>query len=463
MLDFKGKRLHFIGVGGVGVNALARFSLDMGGRVSGSDVKVNHLIDDLQKRGASVWQGECACNMQDADIVVYSSAIKCDNEELAFARENGADVYERHEFLREVSRLFNSVIAIGGTHGKTTTTSMLTHVLLKEGVNFIAMIGGESVEFAHYVNNIKEGQELKDCVFVCEACEYKKSLLSLNPTIGVVTNSECDHPDCYNTIDDVDKVFEQFLSQSKLRIAPINYASRIFPKTYKKESLAIKHKDREMVVVIGDNHLSLKSGIFDGDTDIKCVRISQDACNVLELKLQDGSRYNYSNAMLALCASQELGIDNSHAIKALATYKGVKRRFERSKDVDGVRTFFDFAHHPSEIESLLSRSFDNALFIFQPHTYSRTKAYFEDYIRVLTNSKISTLILMPTYEAREDENMGYNSSILYGALLANKTKKHLYLAKDYLSTLDLVKSNAKEHDIILFVGAGDIYDLKDIL
>ncbi len=423
MLFFDGKWVHFIGAGGVGVNALALFILDMGGRVSGSDIAFNERMSKLSAKGASVWQGEIVENMRDADIVVFSSAIKDDNKELKYAKESGIKVFERGEFLGKIATCFKKVVGIAGTHGKSTTTSMLTHVLKMADKNFVSFIGGESVEFANYVNNNCDRHNLANCIFVGEACEYHQSLLHIKGDISLVTNTDLDHPDCYKSVDEIKRVYDKFLSSSKTPLT-IDDCCKV---------LDVKRD--------GKDHF------------IKGQK----------LRLIDDCVYNRQDAICAIAIATLLGVDTLKAVEDMASYRGIKRRFERAKDIDGIPCFFDFAHHPSEIESLLSRDFDKVLLIFQPHTYSRTKAYFDDFVRALSNDKIKTLVLTQTYAAREKESDGYTSDMLFDAIFDKYPQKDVYLIKSAQKTLNFVKTYAKFHNIILFVGAGDIYDLKSQL
>lgn len=439
MLDFQGKKVHFIGVCGISCNALAKFVLDFGGNVSGSDRKLTHLCDTLIDRGAQVWQGEK--ERVDADIVVYSSAIKEDNKELVFARKSGILVLERQEFLGEISRRFGTSIAIAGTHGKTSTTAMLTHILKNSDLPFLSMIGGECVDGSNYVNNIgaKNANDLKKCIFVCEACEYKRHMLWLKSDIGAITNIECDHPDCYKDIESVKEAFDAFAKNSKTLVQECE-------------------KDECDFCVKADvSELALR---LEND----CARIFESERFVGTLRLDDEGEYNYKNALFAICCAKLLGVDVAKSIKALETYKGVKRRFERCASVDGVPVIFDFAHHPSEIKEVLKRAqkYGKVLVVFQPHTYSRTKAYIHDFASALTqNDCVYTLGIMPTYAAREVPSMGVDSDVLYKAIFDKIHKTNVVQLKNVQSTVDFVNNNAKHHDLIMMIGAGDIYDLKD--
>ncbi len=451
MFDFANKTVHFIGIGGISCNALARFVLDFGGKVSGSDVKITSICDELSAKGAVIWQGEEPLNIH-ADIVVFSSAIRADNEELVFARQSGAKLYERHEFLGEVSRLFGRSVAIAGTHGKTSTTAMVTHISKKANRKFLSMIGGECVDGGNYVNNTCASKiaELKNCVFVTEACEYKRHMLAIKRDIGVVTNVECDHPDCYKNLEEVKIAFKNFLDGAPIKIANEKDMCNLYKTPINSSGFCVVCEQDSLYAKVGD----------DG------ARIYQNGTYVARLKLEDDGEYNYKNALFALMATSRLGVRIKDGVSALASYKGVKRRFERSNDIGGARVYFDFAHHPQEIKCVLERArkYGSAIVVFQPHTYSRTKAYLPDFADVLGGCDFAKyVVIMPTYAARETIEMGIDSDKLANAIFDKFPKKQVYLAENKQSTVDFVKTHANEVNSVLMIGAGDIYDLKAAL
>lgn len=451
MLKIENKKVHFIGVGGISCNALARFVLDFGGKVSGSDAKITPICDDLKKRGAEIWQGARPEKI-DADAVVFSSAIRKDDEELLRAKSLGIPIYERHEFLGEVSKLFSKSVAIAGTHGKTSTTAMLTHILLQADMPFLAMIGGECVDGGNYVNNTKVDriESLKDCVFVTEACEYKRHMLSVKSDIGAITNIECDHPDCYSDIDSVRVAFKAFYDKSDIRVAQKNDICDIVGKGEKRD---------EFCVFNGEKDFSMKTS----DCGAKLLVNGESAGNLI---LSDDGEYNYKNAVFAIAIADQLGLPVEFCVSALKSFNGVKRRFERGKDICGAKVFFDFAHHPSEIECVIERAkkYGEAMIVFQPHTYSRTKAYLEDFVNVIGGFDFAKrIVIMPTYAARETASMGVGSDVLATAIFDKFPQKQVYLAENARSTIDYVKLHANEVDVVLMIGAGDIYELKGIL
>ena len=433
---FEGKKIHFVGIGGVGVNALARYVLDEGGAVSGSDAKFNDYCKKLSEMGAYIYEGVNPLAIEGVDAVVYSSAIKPDNVELVTANTLNIPVFERQEFLHSIAEKFETVVGIAGTHGKTTTTAMVSHILYGCHKKFVAMIGGSSVDYGNYVNNSRGD------IFVVEACEYKRNFLSLNPTVAVVTNVECDHPDCYRTYADVKLAFDEYLDGAPTKIY-------------------LKSDSGNAWAIVCENN---------GLTNEYCAEISGGACALYcdgtfigDVSLNDGGDYNFKNATFAIAVAKTLGVSFKDSFGALATFNGVARRFEYAGRVDGVPSYFDFAHHPTEISCVLGRAknYGRIMAVFQPHTYSRTKAYFDDFVKVFGGDKnIGALILMPTYAAREKFDADFEVDALANALVNKYGKPDTHVASDEKSAVELVKNYAKAHDIILFIGAGDIYDIK---
>ena len=433
---FKGKKIHFIGVGGVGVNALARYVLDEGAEASGSDAKFNGYCKKLAELGADIYEGVNPKKIEGVDAVVYSSAIKPDNAELAAAMKNKTPVFERQEFLHAVSEDFKTVVGIAGTHGKTTTTAMTAHILLMCRKNFVAMIGGSSVDFGNYVNN--NGGD----IFLAEACEYKRNFLSLKPTVAVVTNVECDHPDCYSSYGEIKLAFDEYLAAAPNRIS--------------------LKSDSGSVWEINCECGGVRETLCAEMTDNACV-LYLDGVYVGSVRLKDGGDYDFKNATFAIATAKALGVSVKDSIRALTSFAGVARRYEFAGEIDGVPIYFDFAHHPTEIACVLKRAKKRgkSLVVFQPHTYSRTKAYFEDFVRVFgEDDSIGALIFMPTYAAREKFDAEFESDALARAIVRRYGRQNTYVAKDAASAVEFAKRLSASHDTVLFVGAGDIYDIK---
>ena len=449
MTNLKDRKIRFIGIGGVGVNALCKLAMDSGAEVSGSDAKLNNLCARLMERGVKICEGEDASQVKGADMVVYSSAIKQDNAELVYAREHNIKALERQQFLREVSKEYSQIVGIAGTHGKTTTTAMLTHILALCGKNFVSMIGGESVDYGNYVNN--SSGEMGD-VFITEACEYKRNFLSLKPTVAVVTNVECDHPDSYENYDSVREAFDEYLLGAEVKIFAIDRATKNVP-VYGENSDC----DFAVLVSRGESTRTYVAKLEDG-----ICRLFYDGKYLLGIRLDEACDYNYKNAVFAIVTAEVLGVNPICAARALKIFGGVKRRFERASDIGGKPVYFDFAHHPTEIRCVLERArgYGKVLKVFQPHTYTRTKAYFDDFVDVLGYDD-GALVLMPTYAAREKFDASCEHDVLAAAIKDKYGKSDIYVAANSNEALEYVRKYAHKHDVVLFIGAGDIYNIKD--
>ncbi len=450
----KGKTVHFIGVGGVGVGALAMFALRCGAVVTGSDAVFNDMCRKLALLGADIRSGAQPTLAATAQLVVFSSAIRPEHPERVAAHAANVPLLERQQFLYEVSKLFGTVATVAGTHGKTTTSAMLSHILKLSQRRFLAMIGGQSVDYGNYIDCLGKLSALEDAVFVAEACEYKRNFLYFDPTVGIVTNVECDHPDCYADIDEVRQAFTEYLKKSHIRVLPADMLPLLGIETPSARG------DFDIAVCCDDKLEEIYSVRFCGDDE--CL-ICGDGGEIGRVRLADGGEYNLKNAAFAIICATLLGVDGSTAIQALSSFGGVKRRFEFACRIDGVPVYFDFAHHPTEIANLLKRArrYGKILAVFQPHTFSRTKAYLGDFARALSDADY--ILIMPVYAARETADMGCDSDALIEQILLLDAKKKVYLEKSKDKVCDFVIENAKNFDIALFIGAGDIYAFKDVI
>ena len=429
----KGKKIRFLGIGGVGVNALAKYALQEGAIVTGSDRKLNDLCSQIVSAGGRVFEGEDG-NFENIDAFVYSSAVREDNKELMRARALGAKIFERQEFLNLICNSFNISVGIAGSHGKTTVTAMLTQILKTADKNFTAMIGGEAIDFANFVNNRGDG----DGIFVTEACEYRRHMLALDVDVAVVLNTDWDHPDSYPTRESVEQAFAEYLGRAKVKVFESGANS---------------------VTVQAD-----EKTVFEYETAGDYANVFEDGKFVGSLTAKGQGEYNLKNSLCAIAVASCLKVPAKDGVKSLNSFKGVKRRFENAGEINEVPVIFDFAHHPTEIKNLLARAktLGNLLVVFQPHTYSRTKAYMDEFADVFADADngVKTLILCPTYAAREDFDASATSDILASQILSKNAEKKVYTASSTASTLEFVNSMSKCHDAVLFVGAGDVYDLK---
>lgn len=469
MPDFRGKHIHFTGVGGASMSALAEYAALSGAAVSGSDRTQSETLDRLARAGIKVYAGVNEDIIGEADLVVRSSAVPLSNPEITRAETLGIPVVERHEFLACVAEDFERVVAVAGTHGKTTVTAMIAHILKSAGVPFVAHIGGEPVGMGNLTVFGGDGR-LPRGIFLTEACEYRRHLLALSPDVAVVTNMECDHPDCYPDIREVYSVFAKFVEKCPHTVietknafictgAHTNICADVHNAKREYSGGDTVARDAESFVGAGHDVCTYGvSRILECSTRQTAV-VCKDGRECV-LSLRAAGSHLLADALFAVAAVGELGVDFCVACNALGDFKGVKRRFEKVGEAEGAQVVFDYAHHPTEIACTLeaARAYGRPLVVFQPHTFTRTARYLEDFAAVL--GKEERVILMPTYAAREMPEEGADSAVLAREIKDKYPFCGVYLPKNADETLDYVKLFAGEFDIVLFLGAGDIYNLK---
>lgn len=452
--QYLNKKVHFIGVGGISLSALAKLMIEFGATVSGSDSVDSEMLTELKSIGADIWVGshpECI----NADIAVFSSAIQPDDPELVFVKKNCQEVYERHDFLGQVSALFDKVIAISGTHGKTTTTAMVTAIFKQAEKRFTAHIGGDAVG---YSNMVICGDEY----FITEACEFKRSFLKLKPDIAVVLNIESDHMDCFKSEPELRSAFSAFVLGVKdggVAVVKSGY-----------EDIC---KDVQTVTFTNDSaefQTCAYGAEFKEDYDIveNKFDIIENGKKLCEVKLNIHGAHNALNAVCACAVARLCNISVSDIKDALEGFQGVKRRFERTGSVNGAKIIFDYAHHPSEIAATITvarKMFKRLAVIFQPHTYSRTKTLLGLFTKCFKEA--DSLSILPTYSAREKESEGMNADRLFVELLCHHDKDAVTSRYNKLDGLCdaafFIEKMSREYDCFLLLGAGDIINVDKLL
>ncbi|MGP9502520.1 UDP-N-acetylmuramate--L-alanine ligase [Specibacter sp. AOP5-B1-6] len=451
-------RVHFIGMGGAGMSAVARIMLGQGVPVSGSDARESAGLGELAALGAIVHIGQSAANVAAVDTVVVSTAIRENNPELAAARAAGLRVLHRSQALA-ATMAGDTVVAVAGTHGKTTTTSMITVMLRGAGVDASFAVGGTvqglGVNAAHGAAN----------VFVAEADESDASFLNYRPQIAVVTNLEADHLDHYGTAEAVFDAFVQFtalLPADGTLVACVDDAGSA--------ALAAQAE------AAGKHCLSY--GFAEG-ADIRLLPGTQDGLHTtasvvvragvldagkamqFDLKLQVPGNHNLSNAAAAVAVAVALGVDITDAIDALAAFSGAARRFEAKGEGRGVAVFDDYAHHPTEVTAALLAARTVAgnhkvHVLFQPHLFSRTREFAAEFAQALDLA--DTVAVLDIYPAREDPIPGVTSELIAGAL-----RQPFGYAPDSAAAVQELARGAVAGDIILTVGAGDVTEFGPAL
>lgn len=433
------KKIHFIGIGGIGVSAIAKLFLSLGVKVSGSDEYSSQITKSLEKEGAKVFYKHSAENLSDdTDLVVYTVAIDRENSELVKAKKLGIKTKKYSQMLGIISDGYYT-IAVSGTHGKTTTTAMIAKIAIDAGTNPTVIVGSLLKDFGSNLIIPKDSLWKKNNnnknIFIVEACEYKKSFLDISPNILVITNIEEDHLDYYKNLDHIQNAFKELVG-----------------KLSKSDFVVCNPNDENIKPVIKN----AKSKIIDytklgGETS--------------KLRLKVEGEHNKQNAKIAFAVSKILKIKKEKAFEALSKFEGVWRRFEyKGKTKYGVKVYDDYAHHPTEIRTTLKTAREKFLnkkiiTIFQPHLYSRTKFFLDDFAKSFKDT--DEVIIAPIYSAREKEDKSINNKIL-----ANKINKNSKNGKafDSFDNIKLyVKDNIKKDDIIITMGAGDVYKIGEDL
>ncbi|MDY2851763.1 MAG: UDP-N-acetylmuramate--L-alanine ligase [Candidatus Borkfalkiaceae bacterium] len=431
---FSYKKIHLTGVGGVSMSSIAKYLLECGCEVSGSDINENDFTRELISKGLAFYKGHGEDNVGNAEVLVYNSAIKPDNEEIVFAESKGIPVLGRMEFLSLLSDEFRVKAGIAGCHGKTTCTGMVANVLKNAGKKIFAHIGGNVIPFGNCLYTGKD-------IFVSEICEYKKNVDLFTADIAAVTNVGFDHPDCYRNENDIAKAYHSFLKRAKISI--INADDEILCK-FKERTLSFGVKNGD---VRAENIKEVKNGvsfqlIFNGLRH--------------EVKLNVHGKYNVYNALCAFCVCYALEIDEEQIVKGLNDFSGVKRRFEKIGAFSGVPVICDYAHHPKEIENSLKTAKEifgeNIAVIFQSHTYSRTKALLTDFVSVLNECK--SLCIYKTFPAREKFDKEGDGKRIFEKIDGSVYADTPEILKKYLR-----ETTEKGVNLILALGAGDIYDI----
>ena len=435
----KAKKIHFVGIGGISMSALAKLLLRQGKEVTGSDIKASAITNELKTLGIRINIKHKAKAVDGADIVVYTGAINEKNVELQRARLLGIKMIERSTLLSIVSQEYKNVIAIAGAHGKTTTTAMLAKVMIDSGLDPTVHLGGE-VDFLG--GNLKIGGEE---YFITEACEYNRSFLTLRPDYSIILNVEPEHLDTYGTFENVKKAFKNFAKNTSKKV--------IYNKNYILDiTKDFATFDLYLPCDYYVKNLKNNNGCYSFDVFKHDKYIHSFSLNVPGL-------HNVYNALAVISIADTLTLDMKAVSRSLQSFTGVKRRYEMLGVYNNATIIADYAHHPTEISCLLDaiRGFyDGELtIVFQPHTFSRTKAFFDDFINVLSRENIDNLILLPTYSAREKPEQGKSALDIYKAM---PTKKKAKYAVNFGTLLQEVNKISSSKSMIVFVGAGNVYD-----
>lgn len=438
-----GKHIHLIGIGGVSMRPLGLVLRDKGMIVTGSDMNASVSTDELIAKGIAVHIGHRPENIEGADCIIRTAAAHNDNPEIAAARAQGIPVFERAQAWGLIMREYKNAICISGTHGKTTTTSMITHIFMEAHRDPTVMLGG-------YLPLLKAGHRVGNGdTIIMESCEYCDSFLNFYPTVAIINNIEADHLDYFKDLEAVESSFRKFAG--------------LVPRT----GYVIANGDDENTVkTLADLHY-ISFGIGQKN-DVHAENLSEDYRSFdvycfgkfyTHVHLNVYGRHNVYNALAAAAASYVMSIDGESVALGLASFTGAGRRMEFKGKYHGADIYDDYAHHPGELHALIdavkTMGYKRIIIAFQPHTYTRTKALFDDFVREL--KRVDVAVLAEIYAAREQNTIGISSRNL-ARQIPNAV---------YFETLPEVaahlRSIASEGDIILTVGAGDIYKAGEML
>ncbi len=445
------KCYHFIGIGGVGMGALASLMASKGHRVSGSDLKESDWTHKLRQQGIGISIGHSEKNLESPDVVVYSSAISKDNPEWMGARQKGIAILPRAQLLAEIMQSQKG-ITVAGAHGKTTTTSLISYLLIQAGLHPTTAVGGVVNNGSGYHAHLGAGE-----YFVAEVDESDGSFLYFSPFYSVITNIDFEHVDYYGSWENIVKAYRQFIAR-----------------THVDGHIIGCRDDQKLYSLLKESGRRVTSYGFSKESDVFAVNpvvqgySTQYECifrgkNLGMVRLKIPGQHNILNSLACLALGMELGIDLDVIKKSLSEFEGAKRRMQLKWHAHGIMIVDDYGHHPTEITATLkaAKSFgcQRVIVVFQPHRYTRTKYLMDEFVHSL--SGCDYLILTDIYAASEPAMEGVNSEALFEKIKSQSRTPGVYLKKEEILAhlLDIVK----EGDLVLTLGAGDVTKISDEL
>ena len=445
--------VHFIGIGGISMSALAEILLDKGVKVSGSDSKDSSITKKLTKKGAKIYIGHSSENIiDDTDLVVYTDAISDDNPEFLKAKNKEIAIIDRGNFLGQLMKKYKNSIAISGTHGKTTTTGMLSTIMHSTDLDPTILLGGQ---LDCIDGNVRIGS---DELIITEACEYKRNLLKFYTTIGVILNVEADHLDYYKDVEEIIDVFKGFVN-----------------KIPKDGTVIVNADDANTMKTLDGALCDVVSFGIENESTYRASDVVFDSAGIsyFNLRVRDDKTYkvilhvtgmhNVYNSLAAIAAAHVAGIGMEDIIARIGDYSGTHRRLENKGEFSGIRVIDDYAHHPTEIaitlKSMKNLDVADIWCIFQPHTYTRTQSLLEDFSESFFDA--DKVIVCDIYAAREKDTGVIHSKDLV-ALLKDKGVDALHF-DNFEDIKTHICDNAKSGDLILTMGAGDVYTIGEML
>lgn len=445
--------VYFIGIGGISMSGLADILFDKGFTISGSDMNESALTTGLRNKGMNIHIGQNEANITDnIDVVVYTAAIHPDNPEFNAALSMNIPMLTRAELLGEIMANYRVAIGVAGTHGKTTTTSMITDILLKADFDPTVSVGG----ILPSINgNIRIGSS---DTFITEACEYTNSFLSFSPTIEVILNIEEDHLDFFKDLDDIRNSFKKYVD-----ILPENGLLVINGDIPNVEYI---FSDVKCPVILVGNSPACKyraTNLSCDDYGCYSYTLVVDGVNVTSVKLGVTGIHNVYNSLAAFAVADSLNISCDDTLAALAGFTGANRRFQHKGNINGFSVIDDYAHHPAEINATLKVASEyrhnKVICIFQPHTYTRTNAFLKEFAQALSHA--DQIILTDIYAAREKNTIGISSLDLKREIDTLGTP--CIYEPDFTAIKDLVLTMAEKDDLVITMGAGNVVEIGEMI
>ncbi len=449
--------VYFIGIGGVSMSGLAHILKDKNFIISGSDKSASSVTDELKSLGITVHIGQEASNIKESpvpiNVVVYTAAVHPDNPEYAEALKENLPLLSRAELLGQIMKYYKTSVAVAGTHGKTTSTSMLSEITMQADADPTLLIGGV---YSGIGSNIRIGSSE---TLITEACEYTNSFLSFFPSIGIILNVESDHLDFFKDLDEIYDSFHRF--------------AKLIPDS---GALIINKSIDRFDFICSELSCPCYSFGLSDDCDYYASNISYNSkgnpsftiiknkdSSSFEISLTVPGEHNILNALAAFACADIMSIDARDIVRGLNEFKGAGRRFEYKGVLNGVTVIDDYAHHPTEIDATLTaakRVEHNEIWcLFQPHTYTRTKALLTEFAAALNHA--DHVLLLPIYAAREKDIYGISSADLRDKI--NKLGGDCYLISDFENVKDFISKNCTNNDLLITMGAGDVTKIGNML
>lgn len=446
---FPPANIHMIGIGGISMSGLAEILKNKGYNVKGSDMNDGSIQNKLRASGIDVIVGHDASNVGDADAVIFTAAIKTDNPEYVEAKRRNIPLIERSVLLGEITRMYSDTIALSGTHGKTTTTSMIASCFISAGKDPTVSVGGE-------LNILNGNYRIGNSeFFITEACEYVESFLELSPKIAVVLNVEADHLDYYRDIEHIKNTFCKF--EDKL---PSDGTIVINTDDENTKCLIDNCKCNKITFGINKpaNYMA-KNIAFERDITTYDLYVNNKC--LLKIELAVPGIHNVYNSLACIAVCNAYNLDLRIVKDALYKFGGAKRRFEKKGEFNGATIYDDYAHHPSEIKATLSaakeKKKNRVWCVFQPHTYTRTKALLNEFSESFYDA--DNVIITDIYAAREKDTGDISSKDLVDKIKA--TSKNAVYMKDFNEIEEFLKEKLEPGDLFLTIGAGDVYKIGE--